>query len=487
MKNSDRFFRALALLSLAPALALPISNPDLFWHLSAARRMRETGAIPTADWLSATRAGVPWTNFEWISQLVFDALHRGGGFFALWAFKAALMAASAWILMRTLRLYAAPAAARYAALALWGAASLTRSDIRPELFSLLGFGLVFLFLESRRLGSKAPGPGWLVLLFAAWANVHPGFTYGLALVGLYAAGEAIESAEPGRRPPGPSFWAYPAAAGFGCLLQLHLVANTAVLWRHWRDMGRITVHLAEWQAISLLDPWHWPYWFALLAGGGAALLLLARGRAPLGPIAAFLFFGFTASRHMRMSAYFVSCGVPLLVYFLSEAGALRDESARRRPAVALLIAFTCFSFVCSSRYGFGRKIFNARHVPADAADFLERSAPMLPQRVLYNPWAWGGYLGWRLYPDYLVFQDGRYIFHALLPETQDAAGTPADWSRFLDRRRIDLALLERALWEPHPDFMPRADWALVYRDEKALLFARRRTVPARWIAALEPR
>ncbi len=478
----DRLVRALGLASLIPVLGFPLSNPDLFWHLSAARRIRETGAIPAADWLSSTRAGAPWADFEWVSQLVFGALHRLGGMPALWCFKAALMAASAYLVLKTIELYGGSAYDAAAALSLWGAASLTRSDIRPELFSLIGFGLVLLALERRRLGRRIPGPGAFVALFCVWGNLHPGFVYGLALTGLYAAGETAEN-----KPEAKSLWLYLAAGVLGALLQPYVLANAEVLWRHWKDMGNIGVRISEWRGIRLDDPWFWPFWIALLCGCGSALLLLRRGRRPpLGPLASLLFFGFTASRHSRMAGYSVACSVPLAVAFLRAA----SEPARNRLKAACLVVFACYSLASSLQYGFGRKIFNDHFIPRAAAEFLAGQARELPRRGLYNPWGWGGYLGWRLYPDYLVFQDGRYLFHDLLEETGDALSDPQSWQDFLARRRIDLALMENAplLIDGRPyhlSYMPRTEWALVYRDEKALIFARRASVPAAWIKARE--
>ena len=44
------------------------------------------------------------------------------------------------------------------------------------------------------------------------------------------------------------------------------------------------------------------------------------------------------------------------------------------------------------------------HYPIEATDFIQKHQ-LAPN--LYNTYDWGGYLAWKLFPDYLVFWDGR--------------------------------------------------------------------------------
>ena len=84
--------------------------------------------------------------------------------------------------------------------------------------------------------------------------------------------------------------------------------------------------------------------------------------------------------------------MPLLVYLLVEAGVKAGTGLRRGLLFILLCAAGAFTTACSVKYGFARRFFNDHFRPRAAAEFLARSAPELPQRVLYNPWGWGGYL-----------------------------------------------------------------------------------------------
>ena len=128
--------RTPAAFFLAGAFAvflLPISNPDIYWHLSAGRFMAERFAWPRVDWLSHTRLGAPWFNFDWGVQVFWYVLWRIGGFTALWAAKAALFTGCAAVLWRVLGLYLLSETVKGALIFFWALAVLPANDLRPEI------------------------------------------------------------------------------------------------------------------------------------------------------------------------------------------------------------------------------------------------------------------------------------------------------------------------------------------------------------------
>jgi hypothetical protein len=128
------------------------------------------------------------------------------------------------------------------------------------------------------------------------------------------------------------------------------------------------------------------------------------------------------------------------------------------------------------------------YFPSSACDFLD--AQGLPESQLYNDVRFGGYLINRYHPVRQVFQDDRNEIHEpLLREIWQilvSSDVPA-WSGMLQRYGIDTALVRyhppirvttpsgetqgmrgfSALW------FPKAEWALVYWDDVAMVFVRR--------------
>jgi len=189
---SGKLWLAAGVLIALGAIAMPVLNPDLYWHLSAGRYIKEFLRLPAADFLSWTEQGAPWTDFEWLAQIIYYGVYSLAGKAGFFALKIAVLAATFPVFYAILSLYGLKRAAFFA-LPVWALALMANSDLRPENFSVLFFSVLLWRLEAARLSGKAwPGsPGAfarLAVLFALWANLHAGFAYGLLLLGFYAAG-----------------------------------------------------------------------------------------------------------------------------------------------------------------------------------------------------------------------------------------------------------------------------------------------------------
>ena len=119
-----------------------------------------------------------------------------------------------------------------------------------------------------------------------------------------------------------------------------------------------------------------------------------------------------------------------------------------------------------------RAEFDKSRFPVDAAVFLSQQHLVSPIR-LYSSWQWAGYLIYRLWPSLRVFDDGRTDFYGpdVVNEGLRAWDADPDWSRVLDRYKVNAALLpvDSALASVMRE---RDDWKPVYQDDVAVLFAK---------------
>ena len=494
------------LLSL-PTFIVPLCNPDLFWHLSAGRWILAHRSWPRADFLSFAAAGRPWADFEWLAQLVFQALYACGGMTSLWLFKAAFLAASWLVIDRALARRGCGPAPRALGLVLWSAGMLSHSDIRPELFSILFFSALIYLGEGGLLETPSPRVlGCVFGIFALWSNLHGAFPAGWFLLLCYA----VEAGLRRKRGFSPAPFHALILSVPATLLNPYGTGPWRVILMHSLQRADLSRTIKEWQGLGFDNPVYWPSWVIIgLAAVAipAALAAAARrriAREPSWPLAAAaLCFGLAALRYERSSVYFAVSAAALLPLL---ARALKREGCAwaRRAAVAAVSAYAAFIVWLVPRI-FWAGVFNYKYVARAATGFMARQRPILEPLRLYNQWEWGGYLGWKLEPWYRVFCDGRYIFHGQLAETGRAVTSPEKWSGFMAANGLDGALMlnldtmlpARKLYPdgrlrdfPRPwyfFYMPRTRWALVYWDDQALLFVDRQAVPRAWLAEHEYR
>lgn len=494
--SAGRYRLAAGIAIALGAIAMPVLNPDLYWHLSAGRYIVGHFRLPTADFLSWTEHGAPWTDFEWLAQILYYGVYALAGKTGFFLLKLAVLGATFPVFYRFLAGAGLRAAAPFA-LPLWGLALMANADLRPENFSVLFFAALLCRLETARLrGENWPaGRGGLVrlaLFFALWANLHAGFAYGLLLLAFYAAGNYADArlwSRPGP-PRGPLPALAVAAAAAGTLINPWGPKLYYILLQHAAEAGAMARYLAEWAPPSLANPWHWPFAVFFVAAFGLLLARLRKERAlPLAQLLTLGWLAFEAARHTRHIVFFSAAA---LVFSLDAAArlwgpALLARRGRYLPGLAFVyLALLVWPRYLSFRYDLGEEA-------AGAAAYLKSNAGELGGRKLYNPWTWGGYLGWALAPEYKVFTDGRYLFHKYLAPVSEAMRDQDTWEEFAAKNGFELALFRRdysLLPFPRPGggrvprpsyllFMPEDKWALVYWDRFSVLFARRgRPLPA---------
>lgn len=489
---------AAALALAFVCLLLPLQNPDLWWHLSAGRWILEQHALPRADFLSHTRLGAPWVDFEWLAQVVYYLVYKAAGYGGLLGLRVTLLSCVLAAGGASAALHGWGRRAVCAAVLVLAAALMPVSDLRPDNFSLLFFALLLLALEARRLGRLRYGRAfWLgaAALFALWANLHLALLYGLILAGAYMAGEIAQAGLPvvygrgkwGDLSKAKDYLGVVALGAAASFLNPYSSELIGVLREHHDALALLQEFICEWQSPDVTQISFWPYWALLLTVFASVLVHFWRTRStPLGPLLALLYFGLASGSHQRHLSYLSLTAIPLLAMTLP-----------RRPALAwagglLAAAHVLFLAAPHTLLG-GKPLVSFR--AGELASFLEKERAALAGRNLYNQWGDGGYLGWRLFPDHKVFFDGRYIFHELLFQTKEAFHRPESWKAHVDKHRVEVALMRRMLSHASQDkaggfivprpywvrYMPEETWALVYWDKDDMIFARRSAVDAAWI------
>jgi hypothetical protein len=116
-----------------------------------------------------------------------------------------------------------------------------------------------------------------------------------------------------------------------------------------------------------------------------------------------------------------------------------------------------------------------KSLPADAVRFIQTKKPAGP---LFNSYNWGGYLIFKLWPDYPVYIDGRTDLYddAFIRRYLGVVGADDGWQQILDGDGINLVLIENnSVLDKFMRISPT--WQEVYRDQMAVVFTRKVAAP----------
>jgi len=503
---------ALTLLILALSVT-PTTNNDIFLHLKTGATILETGRVPHVDDYSALAGGRPYVAHEWLSAVVFRLAERLAGLNALIVLKTAVACLLGALLYAAARTLGASPSVTIPCLALVMILAAARIMERPHIFSYL-LAAAFLLRLARRRRDAARTPLWPFLpLQVTWANLHGGFVLGPTLLGLAAAGKAID---------GLLLGLAPEAAGRSRAED----ERRARARGHLREAGRLAAVTAALVACCLVNPyganllkfpfaltsssfmgeiyeWQPPLtsdfaatymvrYYLLWAAIGIGVLLVAlvraaRRQAAL-PGGAFpvLLFGVLLALSLRMQRNVTDFALGTLPGIAAVATSLRRPPGDRRtrrsvlPATALALiglagwfAWSGYAYRPSSRRSFGLGV--GRNIPVAAADYLEANGI---RGNAFNSYSAGAYLVYRFYPAVRVAMDSRNDVYGadLYGAYTRALVDPDALARMLRGIDASFVFLE---WPTPP--LPGTlallrglgGWTLVYFDDSFVILVRR--------------
>ncbi|HXZ19123.1 MAG TPA: hypothetical protein VEG63_04185, partial [Candidatus Acidoferrales bacterium] len=473
-------------------------------------------SIPSTDVLSTTAHGNEWIYPPGSGLLLYGIWHLGGWAALSWLNALASLATVAMLVLGRGRLAALLAVIAVPAIA-YG------TEARSEVFTTLFFTASFSILWRHFRGERAPL--WLLPVFMVfWVNCHTGFAAGIALLAAYVLLELFELPFAPRR-----------AAALARLRQaapwcaLTLLATLVNPWGYrmyvaqWRQNQAIQLYgsfIGWWapvkvslavlrQALHPRDPASADWWLLLIA---AVAALAALWRRRMGPAVLLAGGAWLSLMHLRFQVLFAVLVVVLVgalpVALNSEEnaapsgwlGSLRNLAARREmgfallACAALLVGVRCYDLVSNRLYIVKGQLslFGAGPswwYPERAAEFLRREK--IPGNV-FNDFDLGGYLAWRIGPDYLDYVDARYIpfgMDVLLHKNHLMVSPPdsPDWDAEVAQRNINLAFFSLARYgqlqnAPLVAFCSSQKWKPIYIDEVSVIFLRVRPENEPWLA-----
>jgi hypothetical protein len=476
--DPKRMFAGILFLGIFILAARNITDPDFWWHLRTGQYILDTHSVPRADPFSFTRLGHPWIAHEWLSEVLIYSIYRVASWGGLIVVFAAVPS------LTFIFLYLRCAGRPYVAglLVLW-AAFVCRPTwgVRPQTMSVLLASLLLWMLERPNLTRRTLM--WVVPLTLLWANLHAGYSLGIALLVLFLLGGWLDSIF------GFTGWSEVRAETRWLFLTLLLSLAVVVFNPNgWRLYGYpfATLHsttmqkdIAEWFSPDFHRGEYLPLAAMLVAA--VAFPYLSRQRMRPRTMLLVCVSAYAALQSVRLIPIFALIAAPFLTEhaeaFLQslkwsigprKSRSLNASRLARHGAIAIgLIVLASLQL---------RQIIK-RQPAAEAAAFPEAAVSFLHDHhqpgPLFNDYDWGGYLIWHLYPGDRVFIDGRADLYGdqFLDEYAAAYDLTGDWQKPLNRWQIGAVVVppQSALATA---LQATGTWKVLFRDRQATILAR---------------
>lgn len=473
---------AFGLSALAAPLMFPVrflnGDGDIARHLRHGEVILRAGDVIRADPFSYTMHGQPFVGFEYGMQVVMALAHRIAGLAGITILGSLLIGAAYGLLARFLVKRGVDPRLAFVVTVAAALLGMWHWVARPHLVTFIAIVLLLDLLERER-----PAPRWaFALLFFGWVNLHGGWVYGLALIGIYFVGRVAEASLAAGRIRVDSLarrylslFAIGAAAS---LLTPYGLGTPRHVIHHLFGDPYLFEATAEFMSPDFHAPGMKPFLVAILLM--AALYAAGKvrpGMTHLLVILANLALALGAARQM---AIFGLTAVPLLALQLNAALQDRSASRVRRPAgpattwpwvaaaTGLLLALGMAQPTAGGRALIPDR-FDPGVFPVAAVDSARRAG--LAGRI-FHEFTWGGYLLYA-WPEQQVFIDGGTDFYggALLRTFQEIRAVGPQWREKLDQWRVSIALLDRN-GPLAAELAREPGWRVWYRDSTAVILRR---------------
>jgi hypothetical protein len=481
------------------AVRIPFA-PDTWWHLRSGQYIVENLTIPTTDPFSHTKAGQLWIDHGWLAQIFWYGLFAAGGWAMVSLGVAALVTLAFWFVWKQIEANVFVAAV---AMILGAIVSAVAWIARPQMVSFVLTAVVAYQLHNfkRRDGSLLP---WLPLVMLLWANVHGGFAIGFMLMLAYLMGEVVNHFTHHQDDPVVG-WSRMKHLLLAIVISLAVVVINPHTWRMWIypfqtvGIGALRDFIAEWQSPNFHLAWQQPFILMLLLIV-AALARTAR-RADWTDLALVAMWTIWALFAGRNIAVFGIVTTPILARYADLAwaeqwqiwgyqrvpfsGGTSNFKTQNSKLVLnwMLLSLVCIAALIKIVAPLTPRVsltIEQDSLPYNAVEFIKTEQPAVefikteqPAGPMFNSYNWGGYLIFKLWPNYPTYIDGRTDLYddAFIRRYLEVMAAGDNWQQTLDEDGINIVFIENG--STLAKFLRQnSAWTEAYSDDMASIFLR---------------
>lgn len=469
-KSNTFIYILLAFASLVFATKCGSYDFDLYARLIVGENFIENGTFLYKDFLSYTPTHI-WYDHEWGSSLVFYWLlkHFGPGGF-IW-FQATMLFLTCFWIIKTQRLqkHAFPTSIAFMLLFLILFSHLNPALVRCHMFSFMFYAMFLYFLEKTR--HKNSNILWLVpFITVIWNNLHGGVVSGLGMIFIYMLGAILT-----KKAWAKYFWVL-AISSLALMINPYGIEYLTFLVS---ANTKTRTFITEWW--NVFSGRHVIYYFPSFIYTAIALLIpiasfIKTRKFDLIKLMALIVVTYLGCKHVKLLSISV---ITMASLYYNEIISLFEKCK-----VKILNKFATGLIILSLMYIPFMRINTPRveitKLPVAEVEFL------LTNKIkgnLLTAFGLGSYCTYKLYPQNLLYMDGRYEevyydreFEALMNYER----VLPDWENVLTLYPTEILMPEINL-PVFKELKNHPDWKLIYQGPVCGIFVKKKDARKNYI------
>lgn len=431
----------------------PITDNDVWWHLTTGKYIFQNNTIPHTDIFSYTIYGKQWISFEWLAQLIFFTVYFLTGLSGLIIFKAIISCLIFYLILLTIK-NKSEFLLTYIILCISFIIMRDWLRERPQLFTYFFSALYMYIFNNNAEKTKHKMLYSIPLIQLIWANMHgPAAIIGYGIICIYT----LFSKELKL-----NFKIYLTAGSF---LAMFINPNTWHIFSYLKNFfSQNFNHLILEYQPPVFSSIFLSYYILVLIIILSLFLPKKRKIEELLIIIFAITGSFLAARNIVISV--ILC-VPITLNRLSYINKFFTTNLLKSYWAAF---FTLLIFILliwpSKQIGFGDA-----HKSRYAMEFIKQCNI---KGNIFNDYDFGGYLIWKFYPENKVFIDGRLVeYGADFVEKSFYYWKPEIWNQFDSKYNFTSLIIPMENYYASSNIDLRNNWILVYWDDGALVYLKK--------------
>ena len=473
-KINSEFLLYIFVICFSIILVMSNNTIDMdYWaRLIQGNAFWQTGEILKQDFFSFIPTH-KWIDHEWGSSVIFSLIQNTFGFNGILFFRTFFIFSIFFFIFKTIKLENTQRSflldILYFIMAVYAIPTISQSGLRCHFFTFLFFSIFIYILEVVRKKDRKKLLLILPPIMLLWANMHGGCVSGLGIIAIYALGEFLN------KKPYKQY-----------LLALLLCSMTLFINPYGIDYVKFILmattmprpFVTEWISPFMHQSWNFMFAFKILYIINLILLFSNFKKLKIDYTKYIILFvcAFLSFKAVKNTPFFI---ITSMIFLYENIYTIINPIIKKNtPKVALVIVAIILLIPIKQLFE-NIQLSPLREQPVKVTEFIKINN--LYGKII-APFDYGSYIIYKLYPNNLIYMDGRYE-EVYFPQHKELLDNfynlKNDWQEILKYTPDYIIVPANALLNEY--LFKINDYILIYNDNENCIFSKKELIKQKYL------